>query len=305
MEFVASIVNRLKGGHNALTNRLLKKYLQEVDAEYDDLLLYTEVRWLSRGKCLRRFFDLRKELAIFLEKSTTIKNSAELKEKLICQEFQMSLAFLTDISEILNETNIKMQGKNKNIFDIVSCLESLKKKLFILKNGLLTNTLHHFSCCLVISQEIENADFSIFAKEIEILINQLETRFTDFKIIRELTDVFANPIKCKIEEQSLELQMELCDLQTDIFLKNLETNGIEFWKKVSPTKYPKLHNVMLKTCSMFGSTYVCESAFSIMKNIKNEHRTRLTDNHLENLLRLALTEYDEINFDLISQKDQN
>lgn len=46
METVTSIVNKIKGGHNALTHRQFKSFLKEVDAEYDDLLLNTEVRWL-------------------------------------------------------------------------------------------------------------------------------------------------------------------------------------------------------------------------------------------------------------------
>ena len=41
--------------------------------------------------------------------------------------------------------------------------------------------------------------------------------------------------------------------------------------------------------TMIGSTYVCEAGFSAMNNIKYKKRNSLTDEHLENLLRAAVT----------------
>ncbi|XP_055589246.1 protein FAM200A-like [Uranotaenia lowii] len=41
--------------------------LTEMEAEYGDLLYYCEVRWLSRGAMLERFYSFRKEIALFLQ----------------------------------------------------------------------------------------------------------------------------------------------------------------------------------------------------------------------------------------------
>lgn len=71
MEMAVKIINRIKGGHNALTHRIFKTFLQELESDYGDLLLYTEVRWLSRGKCLERFFNLREEILKFLQAQCT------------------------------------------------------------------------------------------------------------------------------------------------------------------------------------------------------------------------------------------
>lgn len=38
----------------------------EIEAEYSDLPYHTPVRWLSNGKVLLRFFDLREVIEIFL-----------------------------------------------------------------------------------------------------------------------------------------------------------------------------------------------------------------------------------------------
>ena len=43
---------------------------------------------------------------------------------------------------------------------------------------------------------------------------------------------------------------------------------------------------------MFGSTYICESTFSVMKRLKSNARNRLADEILDARLRLATTEVD-------------
>lgn len=41
--------------------------------------------------------------------------------------------------------------------------------------------------------------------------------------------------------------------------------------------------------TLFGSTYICEQTFSRMKLMKTPMRSRLTDEHLHQCLRLAVT----------------
>lgn len=40
---------------------------------------------------------------------------------------------------------------------------------------------------------------------------------------------------------------------------------------------------------MFGSTYICEQTFSVMNLNKSKLRSKLTDKHLESVLRISTT----------------
>ncbi|KAK1886934.1 Protein FAM200A [Dissostichus eleginoides] len=65
-----------------------------------------------------------------------------------------------------------------------------------------------------------------------------------------------------------------------------------FWGLVSREKFPLLTACALKVSAYFGSTYLCKMAFSQMKIIKSKYRSRLTDRHLTDCLRLAVCSYE-------------
>ena len=68
MKLVTKVTNLVRGGNRSLTDRKLQAFLKEHNAEFNDLLLYTEVRWLSAAKCLQCFLALRKLLVDFVRK---------------------------------------------------------------------------------------------------------------------------------------------------------------------------------------------------------------------------------------------
>jgi len=73
-----------------------------LDTEYGELLYHTEVRWLSRGKVLQRFFELRQEIALFMAMKD--KDVPYLSDP----TFLSDLAFLTDITQHLNMLNLQL-----------------------------------------------------------------------------------------------------------------------------------------------------------------------------------------------------
>ena len=55
--------------------------------------------------------------------------------------------------------------------------------------------------------------------------------------------------------------------------------------------YPNIKKLVNRIMSMISTTYVCEQAFSSMKNIKSSNRNRLLDSNLNNLMIAATTQY--------------
>ena len=64
MDAVVKTVNLILS--RGLNHRQFQQFLLETKAEFGDLNYFCNVRWLSRGKMLQRFYALSKEIATFL-----------------------------------------------------------------------------------------------------------------------------------------------------------------------------------------------------------------------------------------------
>lgn len=289
---VIKIINMIRGGNRSLLHRQLRQFLMETEAGYGDLLMYNHVRWLSAGKCMERFFTIRKQIPAFLSEYVS-SDTTELEEKFQDPEFLRQLAFLTDLTNHLNSLNLSLQGRNQTISDLIGLINGFRNKLNVFKHALEKNNLAHFPSCLQLAEEFNNEiniDFSCCSEQIQHVIDEFNTRFQDIESLKSSVLLYNNPLVATIEDQPPELQLELCDLQADMFLITRQEKGPEFFKLLSKEKFPNLRDFGLKMTSMFGSTYTCESAFSSMKFIKNHNRSNLTDSSLRHLMRLSTTE---------------
>ncbi|KAJ8894937.1 hypothetical protein PR048_000244 [Dryococelus australis] len=172
----------------------------------------------------------------------------------------------------------------------MSHIEALRKKLRIFEEDLKSDLIL-FKSCSKIKNEFNSADFKQHGQYVIELREEFKKRFSDFDSMKTIFQLFADPMSVTIEDQDPELQMELCKLQSDILLSSGQnlTYG-QLWNFVMPDKYPKLHNFALKITSMFGSTYICECAFSTMKMSKSKQRNRLSQEALKSNLRIVTTE---------------
>jgi hypothetical protein len=59
MNTVVSTVNFIRS--RSLNHRQFRELLIGIEADYGDVICYSQVRWLSRRKLLKRIYDLRKE----------------------------------------------------------------------------------------------------------------------------------------------------------------------------------------------------------------------------------------------------
>lgn len=58
MKNVVKMVNLIKS--RALNHRKFRHFLNNINAEHSGIIYFTDIRWLSRGKVLKRGFVLRK-----------------------------------------------------------------------------------------------------------------------------------------------------------------------------------------------------------------------------------------------------
>ncbi|KAJ8389778.1 hypothetical protein AAFF_G00114840 [Aldrovandia affinis] len=60
--------------------------------------------------------------------------------------------------------------------------------------------------------------------------------------------------------------------------------------KFNDQTFPKIKTQAQKMLVLFGSTYVCEQTFSVMKYNKSKNRSSVSDDHLAAVLRIATSE---------------
>ena len=89
-----------------------------------------------------------------------------------------------------------------------------------------------------------------------------------------------------------ELALMMADLQADETKKlRYESMSIDkFWLGMDE-RHELISHYVTKHLVKFGTTYACEAAFSTMLAIKSKYRTRITNEHLEHNLVIAITNY--------------
>ena len=108
LKIVVEYVNYVR--NNAMKHRIIKELCNEMSSEFEVLLYYFYVWWLSREKMLNRVFTLRVEL---------------LREHQHCHadcfensEFILVLAYMVDIFDALNNLNQQVQDGGVNSIEV-------------------------------------------------------------------------------------------------------------------------------------------------------------------------------------------
>lgn len=308
MQAVIKIINFLRA-KSSLKHRQFKSFLEETNAQFDDLLLHNNVRWLSKGMVLERFFAVLEDIKEFLSSSDQEVAKEHLGFLLDTKENVASIAFLTDIFRHMNFLNLKLQGKGKLVCELFSEIRGFSKKIDLFTEDI-SGALLHFPLLKSVCESNEDIDITEFTDFMNKLKLEFQRRFTDFNKIENVVQLLNNSFSLKpngvwtseasdiFKSNKAALQMEIIEFQEDFVLKDIFSKVPDtlecdqFWiKYVSDKKYPELKTLAIKLCTMFGSTYVCEAAFSRMTFIKNRYRSRLTDDHLDTLMRISCTNY--------------
>ena len=137
LSIVTKVVNLISA--RAFHKRQFSLLLKEVESAYNGLLMYNNVRWLSRGKVLERFVECLNETKLFL----IMKNNNNFPE--LDDDARLSkVIFLTDLSMHLNELNVKLQGYGKSIEIMFGIIIAFESKLHIFQRDLETKSYKYF-----------------------------------------------------------------------------------------------------------------------------------------------------------------
>lgn len=294
MDTTFKIVNSIRG--KPLQRRLFKMQIENKDV---DLILHTDVRWLSRSRFLQRFRDLLDDIVQFLE------DRGDSFSQMRDVNWLCDLAFLADFTGYLSDLNLKLQGKNIIIIDLISCISAFKANALILIRDLEKKNLQRFPNLKDHTRKYPDVIFDSkkYVIEIKAVIDDFDVRFNDFKKLEDVIPFISFPFKEDLNTQviakkaahlfqidEVSLEDEMINMRCNVYLKARSSEN-NFWHLVNKKEFPNLRRCAESVYSCFGSTYLCESAFSYLLQTKSKSRSRLTDMHSEDSLRLALSSY--------------
>ncbi|XP_051784721.1 general transcription factor II-I repeat domain-containing protein 2-like [Erpetoichthys calabaricus] len=118
---VVKLVNCIRA--KGLQHRQFITFLEETDADHQELLYHPRVRWLSLGKVFKQVWDLKEE--IFLELKGKSDDFPELSDK----NWLCDFAFAVDIFSQMNELNVRLQGKEQYMHDMYTNVNAFPGKL--------------------------------------------------------------------------------------------------------------------------------------------------------------------------------
>ena len=218
------------------------------------------------------------------------------------------LMFLTDIMKHLQTLNLALLGTEKIISDLAQTVFSFQNKIKVFQRDIMSKTFRYFgNLKMTVNAFTEvTTDHKVekYEDKLQGLLKEFQARFDNLQGLKTCFTFLANPFNIDlINDGCLVCQsfvtgvsaaeMELTELQEDLSLNNFNQchSTAEFWQQVTERKYPELKKTSARLLSVFSTTYCCESLFSAMKFVKSKYRASLTNEHLSELIRTALTSY--------------
>ena len=159
------------------------------------------------------------------------------------------------------------------ITDMHAVVKAFKTKLRLWEIQIMRENLGHFPCCQTMKEQVSVFPSAQFAEKLGLLSADFTRRFADFEAQKSRFELLSNPFAVDVESAPTNLQMELIELQCSDTLKSkYDSVGAAQFPRFIPDTMPQLRAQVAQMLSMFGSTYLCEQLFSVMKLNKTSHR---------------------------------
>nr|XP_049594684.1 general transcription factor II-I repeat domain-containing protein 2 [Syngnathus scovelli] len=213
MKPVIKAINYIRS--KALCHRQFQQFLFDIQAEYGDVVYHNDVRWLSWGSALQRFYSLRREIREFMAKKG--QSIPEISDPV----WLADLGFLVDTTKHLNMLNTSLQGPNAVISQLSSHIKALGTKLQLFQRHLSQtqpNTTHFPELQGIMTsfpQSDINTQTRRYPVDISSLAVEFQQRFKDFAAIEKEITMFSSPFSMDPDNAPDHLQLELIELQCD------------------------------------------------------------------------------------------
>jgi len=278
MSQVIRVVNFIKS--RPLQSRLFAQLCDAMDSDFKCLLYYTEVRWLSKGKVLKRFVHLKVEVISFLE-----NEDHDFGFNLHDEIWWLKVQFLSDLFEKLNSLNLSLQGPSENIITSTSKLKSFSEKMSLWKMKISKGI---FDCFPTVNKSQYKKKI---ATEILDSLSALQSALQQYFPSLDLDEYewVINPFAIsEISNLTTEEEEQLIELRNNRFYHSTfaDTSLEEFWLS-SKKSYPLISLNAIKILLPFSSTWFCEFGFSALTEIKSKKRERLL--RIDDEMRVCLS----------------
>ena len=208
----------------------------------NQLLMHTEVRWLTRGDSLQRLLDIFDSTVDFLGEVAP----------LLCHKVKKCknhLLYLADICSKFNEIQKRLQGRDVTIIQARTIIMGFQMKLGLFNNSLdrrdykYFSNLKHFSMSLMEDHSISDDDIEIFTNNLGNLQDYFRVRLKDLENMT-VPEWIITPFNVKFENLIVEAECEyeLAELSVDVATKAVfESRSLsDFWYNVNTgDKNPK------------------------------------------------------------------
>ena len=146
------------------------------------------MHWLSRGKMPKRFWELIEEVIEFLRSKT---NKDKEVVTMTDQAWQTDLTFVVDMTQHLNDLNLKLQGKNQLVCQLANHISTFRTKLQLFWQQAASRKFLYFPN-LQLQIKYRDIDTNIYLEKLDALIQSFNSLFLDFDQGRLLMKLFAD-----------------------------------------------------------------------------------------------------------------
>ena len=261
-----------------------RTFAKETKKAYRYLTSKSKLVWLSQNNYFEKIFKWQEDIIRYIKISNEA-NIAHYQDFFEDSHFLSELAFLADLTTVIEKLNLNLQRPDQCIADLMNNVQGFQINLEILMKQIENDELGELPCCDQLAK-MYSVNFSEFTSIIENIIEEFNIRFRIFVEMQADIQLFENPLSVRLEYQRTELQYELCYLQADPILIERKLRGQELFKMLNQQHYPKLKDFGLKIFSMFGSSQICETAHSIIRNLAS-HTNKKTSVGYNEFLRIG------------------